>query len=261
MELVADYQMATIFRMTGDSYLILVDATKGMHTADEPKSVAVALLTDRLEEWHAYLATKGIKPRSTFAPTPGRAHDGFVITDPEGYLLEFERFNPHPENERLLPLLKGNEIVRAPESPVPGGLGFTATVTWLYYKDLPLMQTFYEEVMGLEQVVDQGWAKVYQGSRTGFVGLVDERRGMNRWTEKKAVNVSFIVDDIDGWFAYVAANTKFPLRGTAVNHDDMGRYHAFVGYDPEGYYMEFDRFLEHPMNASLMKHLGSAIAK
>ena len=60
------------------------------------------------------------------------------------------------------------------------------------------MQRFWEAVMGLRQVVDQEWAKVYQGSRTGFIGLVDERRGMHRWSEKKAVNVSFLIDDIDG---------------------------------------------------------------
>ena len=258
MELVADYQMARIFRMTEDSYLILVDATKGMHTADEPKTVAVALLTDQLEAWHAYLSTRGIKPRSAFAPKAGRPHDGFVIEDPEGYLLEFERFNPHPENERFLPLLGGATTIRAPGSTLPAGLGFKATVTWLYYKELPLMQTFYEEVMGLRQVVDQGWTKIYQGSRTGFLGLVDERRGMHRWTEKKAVNVSFIIDDIDGWFAFVKSRGAFPLRGAAVSDDDVGRYRAFVGYDPEGYYMEFDLFREHPLNKALMPYLGTA---
>ena len=261
MELVADYQMARIFRVTEDSYLILVDATKGMHTADEPKSVAVALLTEQLEQWHAYLATKGISPRSPFAPRPGSAHDGFVIQDPEGYLLEFERFNPHPENENFVPLLKATTSVRAPGSTVPQGLGFNATVTWLYYKDVLAMQTFYEEVIGLRQVVDQGWAKVYQGSRTGYIGLVDERRGMNRWTEKKAVNVSFIIDDIDGWFAYVKRRGVFPLRGTEVNEDEAGRYRAFVGYDPEGYFMEFDLFREHPLNKRLMPYLGAAPRK
>ena len=258
MELVADYQMARIFRMTEDSYLILVDATKGMHSADEPKSVALALLTNQLEEWHAYLATQGISPRSPFTPTPGRAHHGFVIQDPEGYLLEFERFNPHPENETLIPLLMGSTTVRAPMSTVPPGLGFNATVTWLYYKDLPAIQTFYEEVMGLRPVVDQGWAKIYQGSRSGFIGLVDERRGMHRSTEKKAVNVSFIVDDIDGWFAYVKRRGAFPLRGAEVSADEAGRYRAFVGYDPEGYFMEFDLFREHALNKALMPLLGTA---
>jgi catechol 2,3-dioxygenase-like lactoylglutathione lyase family enzyme len=260
MELVADYQMARIFRVTADSYLVLVDATKGMHSADEPKSVALALLTNQLEAWHAYLATRGISPRSPFAPRPGRAHDGFVIEDPEGYLLEFERFNPHPENESFVPLLKGAPTVRAPGSTVPPGLGFSATVTWLYYKDLPAMQAFYEEVMGLREVVDQGWAKVYQGSRTGYIGLVDERRGMNRATEKKAVNVSFIIDDIDGWFAYVRQRGAFTLRGTGVSDDEAGRYRAFVGYDPEGYFMEFDVFREHPLNRALMSYLGTAKA-
>ena len=257
MELVADYEMARIFRVTADSYLILVDATKGMHTADEPKSVALALLTNQLEQWHAYLGTQGIAPKSPFVVRPGRAHDGFVIADPEGYLLEFERFNQHPENETFVPLLATAATVRSPASTVPPELGFNATVTWLYYKDLPGMQTFYEEVMGLRQVVDQGWAKVYQASRTGFVGLVDERRGMNRWSETKAVNVSFIIDDIDGWHSHVTRNATFPLRGAVLNDDAQGRYRAFVGYDPEGYFMEFDRFREHPLNRRLTAYLGT----
>jgi catechol 2,3-dioxygenase-like lactoylglutathione lyase family enzyme len=151
--------------------------------------------------------------------------------------------------------------VRAPKSALPEGLGFKATITWLYYKDLPPMQTFYEEVLGLRQVVDQGWAKVYEGSKTGHVGLVDERRGMNKWTETKAVNVSFLIDDIDGWFAAVKERALFPLRGTAVSDDEAGRYRAFVGYDPEGYYMEFDLFRAHPLNATLMPYLGTSATK
>ncbi len=261
LELVADYDMARIFRVAEESYLILVDATKGMHTADEPKSVALALLTDQLDEWHAYLATKGIAPGRPFAARPGSAHDGFVVKDPEGYLLEFERFNQHPENERFVPLLKANRTVRAPKSSLPEGLGFKATITWLYYRDMPPMQTFYEEVLGLRQIVDQGWAKIYEGSKTGHVGLVDERRGMNKWTETKAVNVSFLIDDIDGWFTAVKDRALFPLRGTAVSDDEAGRYRAFVGFDPEGYYMEFDLFRAHPRNTALMPYLGTAATK
>ncbi len=260
LEVVADYGMARIVRLAEDSYLVLVDATQGMHSADEPKSVALALLTDRLDDWQTYLASKGIAPSRPFAARPGSAHDGFVVKDPEGYLLEFEWFNQHPENERLVPLLTPTRPVRAPKSTLPEGLGFRATITWLYYKDLPPMQIFYEEVLGLKQVVDQGWAKIYQGSKTGYVGLVDERRGMNKWTEKKAVNVSFLIDDLDGWFTAVKDGALFPLRGTAVSDDAEGRYRAFVGFDPEGYYMEFDRFLPHPLNATLMPYLAAPAA-
>ena len=61
MEIVADYEMALILRMTMDSYLILVDATKGMHTAEEPKTVALALLTDQLGEWYTYLKNQNVE--------------------------------------------------------------------------------------------------------------------------------------------------------------------------------------------------------
>lgn len=119
------------------------------------------------------------------------------------------------------------------------------------------MQTFYEEVLGLRHVVDQGWAKIYAGPKTGHLGLVDERRGMNKRTATKAVNVSFLVDDIDGWFTAVKDRALLPLRGTAVSDDDAGRYRAFVGYDPEGYYLEFDLCRQHPMNTTLMPYLAS----
>lgn len=254
MEMVADYSMARIFRMTSDSYLILVDATKGMHTADEPKTVALALITDQLDEWYSYLKTTDVKIKYDFTPKPNRPHDGFVIYDPEGYLLEFERFNPHPENENFLPHLNLQKTIYA-TSGVPQELGFKATITWLYYKDMVGMENFYQEVMGLTRVADQGWAKIYTGSETGYIGLVDERRGMHNFTEKKAVNVSFIVDDLDGWFAYAAQSKGFALRENDISTGPESRYRAFVGYDPEGYYFEFDTFYEHPANTRLMKYL------
>ncbi len=257
MELLADYQMATIFRMTADSYLILVDATKGMHTAEEPKTVALALLTDQLEGWWNYLQAENVPIKYPYKTKEGGPHDGFVAIDPEGYLLEFETFKQHPENERFIPLLEANETIYPAEgnSKVPPGLGFKSTITWLYYKDLLNMQNFYQEVLGMELVADQGWTKIYRSSSTGFIGLVDERRGMHQFSEKKAVNVSFILKDIDGWFNYVHKHQPFELRSEEVSTGPEGKYRAFVGYDPEGYFMEFDVFYEHKDNERLMRLL------
>jgi catechol 2,3-dioxygenase-like lactoylglutathione lyase family enzyme len=253
MEMVADYTMAKIFRMTSDSYLILVDAKKGMHTAEEPKTVALALITDQLDEWYAYLKTTNVKIKYDYNLKPNRAHDGFVIYDTEGYLLEFERFNAHPENENFLPQL--DQLNTITGGNLLNGLGFKATITWLYYKDMVAMENFYQEVMGLTRVADQGWAKIYRGSESGYVGLVDERRGMHSFTEKKAVNVSFIMDNLDGWFKYVKGNNSFTLREDSVSTGPESKYRAFVGYDPEGYYFEFDTFHEHADNTLLMKYL------
>ena len=135
------------------------------------------------------------------------------------------------------------------------GIYLKSAVTWLYYKDLPAMQDFFQDVLGLDFIVDQGWTKIYQVSKTGFIGLVDEKKGMHKYTEKKAVNVSFILDDLEAWFEYVKYNKPFELRSNELEVGPEMKYKAFVGYDPEGYFLEFDQFFPHDENVRLMKYL------
>lgn len=258
LQTAADYGFAKILRVASTSFITLVDAKEGMHSTDEPKSVAIALVTDQLDEWHAYLTEAGVPMRGEYAPTAGRPHDGFVAFDPEGYYLEFERFNPHAENERLLPVLQPTATVAADAgAAVPPGLGFKATILWLYYRDLAASQRFYEEKMGFELIVDQGWAKIYRTSGSGYIGLVDGARGMHEATEDKAVTVSFLTDDIHGWFEYVKDSQAFELR-TQELVSEGGKVDVFVGYDPEHYFLEFDTFVEHPDNVTLLAMLRPA---
>ena len=259
MEMVADYEMAYILRMTSDSYLILVDATKGMHSAEEPKTVALALLTGQLDKWYQYLKTQKVKIKYEYQPKEGSAHDGFVAEDPEGYLLEFERFNQHPENEKFIPILNQNEenpIKSDRGNSLPEGLSIHSTITWLYYQDLLAMQNFYQDKLGLVMVADQGWTKIYKVSDTGFLGLVDEKRGMHSFTEKKAVNLGFIIDDLEGWYEYAQKNRLFNFHEEELGIGPEMRYKAFVGFCPEEYYLEFDRFFPHDDNTVIMKYLN-----
>jgi catechol 2,3-dioxygenase-like lactoylglutathione lyase family enzyme len=252
----ADYGFAKILRVAPSSFITLVDEEMGMHSASDPKTVAIALITDQLDEWWDYLKDLDVEMRSTsYNPQEGRPHHGFVAIDPEGYLLEFERFNEHPENEMLIPVLNETETVYPAEgaSDVPPGLGFKATVVWFYYKDMPAIQAFYEEVMGFDLIVDQGWTKIYRISPSGYMGLVDEQRGMHNFTEKKAVTMSFWTDRIDDWYAYVSTNDSFEMRSEKVEATD--RYRAFVAYDPEGYYLEWNVFTEVPDNETLQRML------
>jgi catechol 2,3-dioxygenase-like lactoylglutathione lyase family enzyme len=253
LKLAADYGFAKILHIAGTSYLTLVDGTMGMHTPEEPKTVALALVTDQLDEWWEYLNQQGVEMRNGgYNPTENSAHDGFVAYDPEGYYLEFERFNPHPENEQFLPLLEQAETAPAQStgSKVPPGLGFKATVLWLYYRDLPGMADFWEDEIGLRMVVDQGWAKIYEASSTGFIGLVDETMGMHSYTEQKAVTVSLWTTQLAEWFEHVRGGS-LEMRSESIEEGNP-RYRAFVGYDPEGYYVEFDTFLPHEDNEELL---------
>ena len=48
-ETVADYGFAKILRVAPLSYLTLVDAARGMHSADEPKTATLAIVTEQVE--------------------------------------------------------------------------------------------------------------------------------------------------------------------------------------------------------------------
>lgn len=257
LETVADYGFAKILRVAPASYLTLVDAARGMHSADEPKSVTLALVTDDPEGWWAYLTEAGVPMRAELGEVdPARPHNGFVAMDPEGYLLEFERFNPHAENVALMPVLEGIEALgpAAVDTERPPGLGIRATVLWLYYQDIDAALDWYEDVLGTELMVDQGWAKVVPASATGFLGFVDGSRGLHQATEQKGVTVSFFTDDVDAWFGALHSRPDFPLRTPEIT-DESGRVRTFVGYDPEGYFLEWDTFLDVEENEALLNHL------
>jgi catechol 2,3-dioxygenase-like lactoylglutathione lyase family enzyme len=114
---VADYGKAKIMQVAPKSFLTLVDASIGMHSAEEPKTTAIALVTDQLEQWWDYIQTQDVEMRTTeFALREGGPHDGFVAIDPEGYFLEFERFNAHEENRNFVPLLDSTKTLY----PEPG---------------------------------------------------------------------------------------------------------------------------------------------
>jgi len=163
----------------------------------------------------------------SFDPVPGRAHDGFVLADPEGWLLEFERFNPHPENSTLLPQLEAlqTRYVDSAAAGLPEGLGFKATVLWLYHKDLASAERFMTESLGLPLVTDQGWAKVHSAAPTTFLGLVDGAKGMHAFTPKKAVTFDFLTPTLASQKSKMAANgvaVAFPEDGSLAVQDPGG---------------------------------------
>ncbi len=173
------------------------------HPEGQPKSTSVALLTDQLPEWYNYIQEQGVPIKYTYKPKEGGPHDGFVAIDPEGYLLEFEQFKQHPENELFMAVLE-----KAPRLTTSiDQLSFYGSITWTYHKDLLQMQQFYEEALGYRMVADQGWTKIYQTSNSGFIGLVDERRGMMDYADEKAIEIEWILEDVEGASDYFSQNT------------------------------------------------------
>lgn len=254
-ETAADYGFAKIMRVADASYVTLVDAECGSHSTDEPKAVTLAVVTEQVEAWYEYLVERDVPMRYELGEVdPERAHNGFVAIDPEGYLLEFERFNPHEENTALRPVLDGVTPVPGQPGTRPAGLDVQGTVLWLYYDALEPTMAFYERLLGVPLLVDQGWAKVYQASPTGFVGLVDGSRGLHQATDLAAVTVSFFTADVEAWHERVR-DQEIPLRSEEPG-TESGRVRTFVAFDPGGYFLEWDTFLDVEGNERLLEHLG-----
>jgi len=139
------------------------------------------------------------------------------------------------------------------ETTRPADLGILANIIWLYYKDVPEAQAFYENSFGFELLVDQDFAKVYASSPTGFIGLVDESQGLHRFTPEKGVNVCFLTDEIDAWYGHFQAK-KVKIKDMLEEMKSIP-VKAFVAFDPGEYFIEFDHFLEDPKNRRIRELL------
>lgn len=120
---------------------------------------------------------------------------------------------------------------------VPGVEGL---ITFLYYEDLEGAMRFYEEVMGFEKIVDQGWAKIYRVVGEAHVGLVDGSRGYHRPSPSKPVMVTVVVDNVDAWYRYLRVMGVETLTEPR-DHEEIG-VRAFLLEDPEGYVIEIQKF-------------------
>uniref|UniRef100_UPI0040486035 VOC family protein n=2 Tax=Roseivirga sp. TaxID=1964215 RepID=UPI0040486035 len=188
----------------GDNVFLQVNPLSEKHPANQAKSTAIAFLTDQLPQWYEYIQSKGVEIKYTYKPKEGGPHDGFVAVDPEGYLLEFEQFKQHPENELFMATLALNPSI---ETAVEG-LSFYGSITWTYHQDMLRQENFYNETLGFQLVADQGWTKIYQASSSGFIGLVDERRGMENYVDEKAVEIEWTVKDLSGLKAHITKKDR-----------------------------------------------------
>ncbi len=112
-------------------------------------------------------------------------------------------------------------------------------VTFLYTRDLQKTAIFYEEVLGLALVLDQGSCRIYRVSGDGFVGFC-QREDAPR--TPKGVIFTLVTSAVDAWYAFLSAHDvaieKPPARNEAYHI-----YHFFLR-DPNGYLLEIQQFLD-----------------
>jgi catechol 2,3-dioxygenase-like lactoylglutathione lyase family enzyme len=114
--------------------------------------------------------------------------------------------------------------------------GFDSHITFLNTTDLEATTRFYEEVLGLTLVLDQGGCRIFQVAEEAFVGFCKrEKVGPT-----DGVILTLVTDDVDEW------SKKLDLRGISMetpprHNPEYNIYHCFLR-DPNGYLVEIQRF-------------------
>ncbi len=253
LETVVDYGFAKILRLAESSYLCVVDADEGMHSADEPKIVTLHLVTDELNRWHDYFLEQGRPIEYGGASSEDMPFNSFVILDPEGYRLRFARYNPHPGHSSYVESISFADPVMS-TAGFRGDMSIRATAFSVYYNSVEDVRSFFEGLFDIESVGTLDGAPLYQLSNSGFISLA-ERAGQDLAAPGEiGVTLSFFTSDVDAWFDRASAWPELELRTPEVI-DESGRVRVFVGYDPTGVFLEWDTFLDLADNQDLLIYL------
>lgn len=115
---------------------------------------------------------------------------------------------------------------------------FASTITFCYTDNLPQTSEWYQRVLGLELVLDQGSCHIFRVVGQGFIGFCTRKSvGINH----DDLILTFVTDDVDGWYDRLRHHRAI-LSGEPERSEEYGIYHFFAR-DPNGYRIEIQRFL------------------
>lgn len=112
-------------------------------------------------------------------------------------------------------------------------------ITFLRTADLAMTAGFYESVLGLPLILDQGSCRIYRTGGTAFVGFC---RHLEAPALPQGIILTLVSGDVDGWYRYLQEHGVIVERAPAHN-PRFNIYHFFFR-DPNGYLIEIQQFLD-----------------
>lgn len=115
---------------------------------------------------------------------------------------------------------------------------FESQITFCYTDNLAHTSEWYQRVLGLELVIDQGSCHILRVVGQGFIGFCQrDSVGINH----DDLILTFVSDDVDGWYDRLRSAGAI-IVGKPERNEAYGIYHFFAR-DPNGYRIEIQRFL------------------
>jgi catechol 2,3-dioxygenase-like lactoylglutathione lyase family enzyme len=126
-------------------------------------------------------------------------------------------------------------------------LTFDQQVTFLYTADLARTAAFYENVLGLPLVLDQGACRIYRVAAGAFVGFCQRAESLQESYPSGSVRptgviLTLVTYDVDEWYEQLRAQ-GVPFEQAPALNPRFNIYHCFLR-DPSGYLIEIQRFLD-----------------
>jgi catechol 2,3-dioxygenase-like lactoylglutathione lyase family enzyme len=112
-------------------------------------------------------------------------------------------------------------------------------VSFIYTRDLARSARFYAEVLGLEPVLDQGACRIFRVAEGGFLGVCTNPA---RAIVPEGFTLTFVTPEVDAWHDRLAEHGVSIEAPPAEN--TRFRIYNFFARDPDGYLLEFQRFLD-----------------
>lgn len=112
-------------------------------------------------------------------------------------------------------------------------------ITFLYTRDLGRTAHFYEQILALDLVLDQGSCRVYRVAGDAYLGFCERDEAPE---EPKGILYTLVTDQVDAWYDFLVSQ-DVNVAAAPTTNDDYGIYHFFA-LDPNGYVIEVQRFLD-----------------
>lgn len=119
---------------------------------------------------------------------------------------------------------------------------FKSQITFLYFKEFSAAIPFFETILNLELVADQGFARIYRLSEGAFVGIVDEAQGHCNAPTEKNVLITLVTDDLQPWYRRLKDAGVSIEAPPAVQ--PKAKVECFFFEGPGGYAFEIQTFLD-----------------
>ena len=116
-------------------------------------------------------------------------------------------------------------------------------VTFLHARDLAETAVFYEQILGLELVLDQGSCRIYCSGGDAYLGFCQTLgQHMDAPPATNHIMLTLVTPDVDGWHDYLVGQ-GVPIEKPPTLNEKFNIYQCFVR-DPNGYLIEIQTFLD-----------------